>query len=377
MGVKIQFVPHPEAPLYQHEDPQAVFNEAIAQITSGNTTSTEDVRQIIRQTGLVNLWYYGKFICGYSGPYDLLNTNLHMDMCNYRQGLLKPGGRGFIAIPRGHYKTTVVTELGTSWETRRDPDLRVRITGAISDKAQDFMKSVKATYDSNEMAAWLYPESTPATSQARWNDTELVLPNRGKTYREATVEYGGVGGASEGHHYDLHIIDDMIGLGMLNSSRQSNAGMLNTKNWFWASEKTLLVSMRRSRVIVVGTRYAVDDVYDDIIRRGRVFKGYPLRTYKPVAGGQWEIYYRKAIEDGKIIFPEEFTQEAYDEMARDDWWTFVTQYLNDPQEAGLAEFNQYDVGVADMEMNQGEWWLSIPKLARDAEPAHSGIKWAS
>lgn len=360
MGVKVEFVPHKDAPLYANENPQTLFRQAISEITSGNLATTESVRQLIRQTGLVNLWYYVKYIAGYSGPFDKLNTDLHLDMCNFRQRMLYPGVRGFIAIPRGHLKTSIVTEGGCSWEGRRNPDIRVRVTGAISDTAQDFIRAIKATYDSNDMAEWLFPESTPSASQARWNDTELVLPNRTKTYREATFEYGGVGGASEGHHYDLHVVDDMIGLNMLNAARQANAQMITTRNWFWASEKTLLVSMRTSRVIVVGTRYAIDDVYDDIIRRGGTFYGYPLKQYNPIPGGRWHVYYRKAIEDGRIVYPEEFTQEAYDEMARDDWWTWVTQYLNDPQEAGLSEFNQYSLNTTTMEFDNGEWWIELP-----------------
>lgn len=266
-------------------------------------------------------------------------------------------------IPRGHYKSTIVTELGSAWELLREPSLRIRITNAIADKAQDFMKSVKAIFDSNDMMRWLFPEYCYQKGQEGWNDTILTLPTgvRGKKYREASLEYGGVGGASEGHHYDLHVVDDMVGLAALNSVRGSNAVMMGTENWFWSSEKPLLVSMRNSRVIVVGTRYAVDDVYDSILHRAKNCSGYPLRAWDGVVKGPWKVYYRKAIEDGEIIFPEQFTKEAYDEMAKNDWWTYVTQYLNDPTEAGLAELTGYKCGKASMDYDgaQREWFIEI------------------
>ena len=345
-------------------------------MASGNFSTSESFRQYIRQAGFVNLWFFIKFIAGFSGPFDLLNEDLHVDMANYRQTLLEPGCRGGMFIFRGGYKSTIVTEGGTAWELLRNPDLRIRITNAISDKAQDFMLSVKSIYDSNSFFDWLYGNKddesgcyVPEPNSDRWNRTQLVLPNRIKNYREASVEYGGIGGASEGHHYDLHVVDDMIGLAALNSMLGSNAVMDSTRNWFWGSEKTLLVSMRRSRVIVVGTRYAVDDVYDEIIKKGKTNSGYPLRNFKPSKKGRWKLYYRKAIEDGKVTFPEEVTKEGLEEMAEDDWWTYVTQMLNDPQEAGLAEFTNYSIGTCklDYDNESKQYWIIIPKGGDEIE----------
>jgi len=240
------------------------------------------------------------------------------------------------------HNSTIVTEGATAWELLRDPDLRIRITGSTSDKAFGFVQTIKAIFDSNSLFGLLYPEYVPEPNADRWTKTEIVLPNRRKARREASVEYGGVGGASEGHHYDLHIVDDMIGLGSLNANRESSAEMIRTRNWFWGSEKTLLQSIRKSRVIVVGTRYAVDDVYDDIIGQAREVIGAEMPDFEPNPKGRWTIYYRKAIENGKSIFPESFSIEDLEEMADNDYWTYVTQYLNDPQASGLAEFNEYE-----------------------------------
>jgi len=365
MPAVLEIVEHPQAPLFT----QATAPLLLKQLASEGISGSEDARELLREASLVNLWFFGKYVAGYSGPFDLLNDDLHVEMCNFRQRLLEPGCRGGMFIPRGHYKSTIVTELGTAWELLRSPWLRIRITNAIADKAQDFLKSVKAMFESNDMMKWLFPEFCYTKGQEGWNDTVLTLPMqvRGKKYREASVEYGGVGGASEGHHYDLHIVDDMVGLAALNSARGSNAVMVGTENWFWASEKPLLVSMRHSRVIVVGTRYAVDDVYDSIVKKAKSCSGYPLRSWDGIAKGPWQIYYRKGIEDGEIIFPEQFTKEAYDEMAKNDWWTYVTQYLNDPTEAGLAELTGYKCREADMFREGDDWFISIPRDGENDE----------
>jgi len=342
--LKLNLIPHPKAPIFNQPDRLEIFKQAIIEVGSPNfTSSNSEIMNIIRQAGFVNLWFFLKGIASHGGPFDLLNTDLHMDMCNYRQTLMNDGCRGAMFIPRSCFKSTIVTEGASAWELLRNPEMRIRITNQISDKAQDFMETIKNIFDSNELFAELYPEYVPLPNAERWNKSEIVLPNRIKKRREGSVEYGGVGGASEGHHYDLHIVDDMIGLGSLNAGHQSSAEMARTRNWFWGSEKTLLQSMKKSRVIVVGTRYAVDDVYDDIIARACVNSGTPIRDFTPSEKGRWQLYYRKAIEEGKSIFPESITIEGLEEMAEDDYWTYVTQYLNDPQAGGLAEFNEYKI----------------------------------
>lgn len=340
----IQLIPHEKAPLFSKPDGFLTFQQIVREMASGNPSlGNKEVLEVIRQAGFVNLWFFLKAICSISGPFELLNEDLHMDMCNFRQSLLFPGCRGALFVPRDTFKTTIFTEGASAWELIRNPDMRIRITNQIAAKAEDFMHTVKNIFDSNEFFAKLYPEYVPESNAERWNQTEIVLPNRQRKRREASVESGGVGGASEGHHYDLHVIDDMIGLAALNAGHQSGAEMARTRNWFWGSEKTLLQSMKTSRVLVVGTRYAVDDVYDDIIARACVNFGTPMRDFKPAEDGRWQVYYRQAIENGESIFPENLTIEGLAEMARDDYWTYVTQYLNDPEAGGLAEFNEYKV----------------------------------
>jgi hypothetical protein len=355
--------PHPKAPLFDGQDSQLKIKQVIDEISSGSFSTTEAFRQLIRQAGLVSLWFFLKCIASYSGPFDKLNSDLHLEMCNVRQSWLEPGCRGAMFISRGHYKTTIFTEGATAWELKRDPEISIRISNAIDEKATEFMHTVKSIYDSNAFFGWLYPEAVPTKNMRRWNETELVAPDRRRAHREPSVDSGGINASSEGYHYDLHIVDDMIGLKTLNAGRQSSAEMERAENWFWSSEKSLLRAMKTSRVLVVGTRYAIDDVYDSIIKKAKRVIGFPLRDFEPSEKGRWEVYYRKGIENGKVIFPENFTLEAYEELARDDWWAYVTQVLNDPQASGLAEFSSYK--IYDFEMTydeQGGWLIDVLNL---------------
>ena len=83
------FNPHPNAPLF--DDPtqaQKYIQQITAEMESGNMdTANEPLRQLIRQAGYTNLWFWLKVIAGHAGPYDQIDTDLHLDICNFRQAL--------------------------------------------------------------------------------------------------------------------------------------------------------------------------------------------------------------------------------------------------------------------------------------------------
>src|SRR6056297_2281174 len=359
--VPIQIAPHPAAPLFLQYPAGQLISEAINIMVRGSISTYSDL-ETVKQTALVSLWFFTKFIAGFNGPFDQMNNHLHVDMSNFRQKLLYPGARGAMFIPRSHFKSSLCTESASAWEIYRWANIRIRITNAIADYAGDFMHSVKSVYDDNEIMGIIAPQLyvTNPNTQTRWNDTEMVIPGRSRSFREATVEYGGVGGSSEGHHYDLHVVDDLIGQKAINSMRIAAADMQRARNWFWNSEKSLLVSVKDSRVIVIGTRYATDDVYDDILRRARSFSGRVYRGFEPRPDGRWDIYYRMAVEDGKVIFPENWTAESYQEMKDnpDTHWTWVTQFLNDPSAAELTEFSNFQVKKCIQDYHDGGWWVT-------------------
>ena len=366
--VPLEFLPHPKAPLFlDPQKAQLYFQQLQAEMQSPNLQLTQDLWDLVRQASLVNLWFWLKYVIGYAQQFDRLTNHLHVDMCNFRQRVAVPGSRGLMIIPRGFAKTKICTEGGSGWALLRNPDEAIRISNAIVDTARDFVGTIKSFFDSNEFMEWAFPEYyvKRAKAQERWNDSEFVLPNRAKHRREASVEFGGVTASAEGHHHSVHIIDDPIGLAALNAGRGANAVMDSTKNWFWASENTLLDSGRRGSVICIGTRYAVDDLYGTIIQNANEFYGFPMLDAEPNPKGEWKVYYRKAIENGVAIYPEEMPLERLQRMANKeggDWWTYITQYQNEPQSSGMSELFEYGFKPFTMEWEKedNEWFICVP-----------------
>jgi hypothetical protein len=57
---------HPQAPVFSEEsNPALVLRQLVEEVSSGGRMSTtESVRQLLRQAGLVYLWFFLKFIAG-------------------------------------------------------------------------------------------------------------------------------------------------------------------------------------------------------------------------------------------------------------------------------------------------------------------------
>lgn len=349
---------HQKAPLFQKDkNPGLILKQLIKELGSKNFSTSENLRDLYRQAGFVSLYFFLKCIAGFSGPYDRLNLTLHKDVCNFYQEIDFPGSRAFILLPRGHCKSKIGTEGGSAWDGLRDPNITIHIANATAEMGARFMSSVERIFDSNPLFKWLYPEYVPEPNSKRWNDNEMVLPNRTKHQREATVSSGGIGGSGEGQHYQKLKVDDMFGLKSLNAMRQSGAEMEKAKTWFKTQTASLLDSPSRSQVLGLGTRYAVDDGYNDILLDAKRFYGTEPPGYTVNPEGSYNVYYRAAIEDGEPIFPEDFNIEFYRKLAKDDSWAYHTQYMNNPSESGLTEFNMYEIKECTLDYDDKNKWV--------------------
>ena len=165
------------APMYDAEvNKQELIRQAI-QETENIQTASEAIRQAIRQTAIVNLWFFAKFIAGHNGPFDEITDHLHLDMANFCQDYaMEPGSFCAMAAPRKHFKSTVATTGFDAWEIVRNPDISIGLYHAVYDEATDFLHTVQRIFDSNELFAWLFPSYVPVKKAPRWNDGELVIP---------------------------------------------------------------------------------------------------------------------------------------------------------------------------------------------------------
>lgn len=337
---------HPQAPIFSEESPEqipVIIDQLISEISSGNVHATDAVRELLRQLGFANLWFFLKYIAGSMGTYDRLNDELHREMCNFRQAefSMEPGARASGWLPRGHCKSRIWTHGACLWEIIRNPNIRIRIVNAVVDKAEQFVQVVLNNFKFNDLIAWLYPEYIIPKGQAK-----VIVPCR-QYAPEPNLKAGGATAAAEGDHHDLLVVDDLIGVDDLDIERAGNVNMERKNRWFDTNTLALLDDIGNSRIFVPTTLYAVDDPYHKYIMSSmKRLIGYQDPDYleKVRPDGEWTVYYRQILEQGESIFPESFPKPKVIQLlsSRDDW-TKMSQYYNKPQKAGAVEFINYEV----------------------------------
>lgn len=347
-----RLTPHPEAPLFQRTDAKTIFQQTVDLISGGNFPQVDEVREAFRQAGFVSLWFFLKFIAGYNGPYDELDTQLHLDMANFYQLLYeKPGTMGAGFLPRGALKSTIFTHGGNTWELVRDQDQQIVLASSIIDRAYEFMHTTQRTFDDNEFFAWLYPKHVPEKGAPRWNDREMVMPHRTRNRPNPSIKPIAAGGSTQGVHGLLFKVDDIVGDKDLDSQRMGAASMTQRKNWLSQSINPIVTDWKKGRVFVTGTRYGVDDAYENIFKKLAARYGYwDELPYELSENGMWHVYYRMVEEHGEIIMPEKYTREGLEQLKEDDFWTYITQYANNPFGAETSELTDYveNVGGASV-----------------------------
>ncbi len=336
---------HPSAPLFRsYKEGQKIIKQMASELGS-HMNSTEEVRQLVRQAGLVSLWFFLKFILGHNGPYNELNDEIHLEMANWRQSdaCMSPGSRAAGFVPRAYLKSTIWSHGANTWEIVRWPNVRIRLESGVMSKAEEFMGNIKNSFETNELLLWAFPETKLPDGYERtgkWSSHKIVIPSRTRHFTEATVTIGSMSGASEGGHFNIYNCDDPVGLDDLDSMRNSSVDMFRKKNRFITNKSSLLVKPKNDRVILVGTRYGVDDIYDVAINDAYEFVGYKVPEFKVKDSGEWSVYNRLAEENGVFINPEVVNRQVLEKAMEEDMWYAMTQLMNYPQKTGLAEFTE-------------------------------------
>lgn len=286
----------------------------------------EELADVLREKALSSLYYFTKVVLNYTGLVD----HLHLPFCEEIERFEYPK-RGFL-LPRGHFKSTIVSKSYPLWRLAKNPELRILVVGESDEVAEKNLKDPKWHIQNNQMLQWLFPNLIPQNiNSTKWTNDEILLP-RSQSYDESSITCKGVGVKTTGFHYDLIIYDDIFGL----EAAQSEAEAKRVISWVQLAPGLLVPPQDKSEELFIGTRWkeGTADVY-----------GWLMENVPSI---HW--YIRSAVEDGKIIFPERYTEDILaDIQRRQGPYIFSCQYLNLPSPPGGDEFKdewigEYEVG---------------------------------
>lgn len=381
---------HEKAPLFNGPDADKIVQELLDQLKSGNFIVNETTREYLRQLGYVNLWSFLKLMSLGGAPYGKLTDHLHMEMANFYQDSAYDGAKAACFIGRSNYKSTVFTHGGNTWDIIRDPNTSIGLACGLEDRSLEFLGYTVDVVSDNEVFQWLYPEHyiENYTSQPGCTRNILTLPSKRLNKRQPNIKTMTAGGSTAGIHVDILKLDDIISDKDLDSERTSSASMYRMGNWLKSSIRTLVKDWKTSRIFLSGTRYAPDDAYEPVMTNCKKQVGYWAELpdhYIEDPAGEWDIYYRMVKENGRIVFPEAFTEEGLRKLEIEDPWTYWTQYYNNPFKSTFNELNNFDVNECELDydsgmghrvtfFNAGEerfWWLKDCDVIQVCDPAAS------
>ncbi|KKN88097.1 hypothetical protein LCGC14_0251690 [marine sediment metagenome] len=293
---------------------------------------TKELRESMRKMGRDNLYYLCKVILGYSK----LVPHVHMPMCEFADTV--KSRRRLKLMPRTHYKTTIWTIALTIKDILNDPNITILIVADTGTNASRFMREIQQHFQMNELFRWLYSEIIPKNfTKATWSQTEMIVP-RTQVRREPTVDAIGAGGGVESRHYDVIRPDDLVTEKCIRSAVEMEA--LNV----WAGGlESLLNSEIEGLIDFTGSRKQKGDLYE--VQMKRYGDGFETQELGPHATqiGEMAVFWRRDIENGKPIFPEQNSMAFLMRMKKWDPQRYHAQYANSPKGTGLNTYDSEDL----------------------------------
>ena len=278
--------------------------------------------------------------------YELLSPKLHKHYCMWKQKTRGIKHR-LELMPRGHYKTINIGEAVQIARPNTDdvvsdypwtlgPDVKILLSHETEKGASRALFEIAEAFMSKPMMLALFPECIPTHRKQRINSLELELP-RSVHWKEPTFDVIGAGGAAQGRHYHHLKLDDLIG----DKARDSLTVMNSILDWF-DSIPSLLTRAKIDGWDLIGTRYSMFDVYSHAMERYGINREVSVlnamdQNREQVQDGVLAAYMRSAYESGEIIFPEEKDEEYYAPL-RKNRKIWAAQYVNNPLDSGLTEF---------------------------------------
>lgn len=236
--------------------------------------------------------------------------------------LRKPSRRKANVFPRNHLKSTFGTISYSIQHILKNPNVRILICNQVWDMSRSFLREIKQQLEGSQLK-YMFGEFV----SAKWNEDEIIVRQRTKPLKEPTIRTAGIETEQTGGHYDVIILDDLMGLNNSQTPEQRE----KAKRF----RRSMINLLEPGGVVVENlTRWHLDDTFSDILEK-------ELRYY--------DVMVRQVIENGRLIFPKKFAKR-FDPITKDwvstddatcmDYIDFIkaslpldefsAQYLNQP-----------------------------------------------
>ena len=341
----------------------APFNQMVEACADCHRDNNID-DSFIRTLGQLDRYYLGVFLCN---RHDMLHPWIY-DRC--REVESERDSR-LDLWARFHYKSSIITFLGTVQEILCNPDITIGLLSYSARQAKPFLRQIMQEFDSNEKLKQLYPDilwEKPRLQAPKWAENEGICVKRFANPKEQTIEaHGLVDGQPTGRHFDLIIYDDVVVQEAVNTPEQIKK---TTTQW----ELSLnLGSTYRPRFQYAGTRYSYGDTYGTILQRAAVKPRIHPATVNGQMDGEpvflekerWEEI-KKTTSTYTVACQQLLNPIAGSDIAfKEEWWnqweirpyTLNAYIMCDPAHSRKRESNRTAIAVVGVDANYNKFLL--------------------
>ncbi len=215
---------------------------------------TELHLDVIRDLYRESLYLTAKDLLGYSD----ISRATHKPIVDV---LEDPTKRKLIVVPRGCFKSSLGVISYSICRLIRNPNERILIDSEVYTNSKNFMREIKAHLESPR-----FVELFGDWRSNNWSEGELTIKPRTKPYKEASITCSGIGAVKVGQHYSTIIMDDMNS----DNNSQTVEGRQKVINHYRMNTAILEPD---GVMVVIGTRYATDDLIGYILDKEIAGKG--------------------------------------------------------------------------------------------------------
>jgi predicted phage terminase large subunit-like protein len=255
-----------------------------------------------------DVFAYGEYV------FRMRPAEHHTEMVEFILDRLDKRENAVILEPRGHAKTTWANTILLSYLLSKHPNLRVGLISNTAKQSNAFSRAVRFTIEANDYQHDVFGN---LTGKHKWNDVEWIQKDSALIgTKDVNMYSAGAGGAIISKRFDLILCDDI-----LDEENSANPEQREkVENWFWKTLKPCLAP--GGSIIVIGTRWAEGDLYQQLIED----KKWPALV-------RGAIYYEPNDKDHlkpAALWPEMWPLDAL-ERERLDMGSamFACSYLND------------------------------------------------
>ena len=340
---------------------------------------TAEMKELLREKGKSDLYFFAKGVL----QFDRLNPRIHKPVCRllelyegYNDSLARPWReyrrvllqsfrkrgversewkerlreikkRGIkrlaILMPRGWFKTTLVSIAYPIWRAVRDPNVRILIAQNTATNARSKGAELGEVILQSSFLRILYPEIIP-TPRERWNVDGRCVP-RDKAFAEATFEFVGRGTQVTSRHYNVIIEDDTVAPEKEDMGEDnvlpSQVDVSQAIGWH-KLVPPLLDQVDKDQNIVVGTRWFEMDLLQWVMTEEKDFIVFMWAAREDERG-------RPSIQ-GEPVWKERFSEEVLRNLENSMGpYLFSCLYLNTPIRSDEMTFRPEWIRYYDVE----------------------------